>query len=138
MSFTSAMRTPFAVQPNPRVRRAPTSPVVRGQAPPCWQLSRDIVGTSGLREAGHVQGAARHHRRRGRGAQQKRGSSRLDGNACVALLEGRGTISPAGNLIALTDPPPVQLTKVAEPWSLALEPVPEPTATTEPTEETRA
>jgi hypothetical protein len=41
------------------------------------------------------------------------------------------------DLIALTDPPPLQVTKVAEPWSLGLEPVLEPTATTEPTEETR-
>ena len=50
--------------------------------------------------------------------------SRLDGDACIALFEGRGAISSAGDPIALTDRPPVQLTNVATPWSLALEPTP--------------
>jgi hypothetical protein len=56
------------------------------------------------------------------GASAVRFPSRLDGNACIALFGGRGTISSAADPIALTDPPPVQLTNVATPWSLALEP----------------
>ena len=35
---------------------------------------------------------------------------------------GRGAISSAGDPSALADPPPVQLTNVATPWDLALEP----------------
>ena len=58
------------------------------------------------------------------GASAVRFPSRLDGNACIALFEGRGAISSAGDPIALTDPPPVQLTDVATQWSLALEPTP--------------
>jgi hypothetical protein len=50
--------------------------------------------------------------------------SRLDGNACVALSEGRGTASLAGHRIALTDPPPKPLTNVPTPWGLVLEPAP--------------
>jgi hypothetical protein len=50
--------------------------------------------------------------------------SRLDGNPCVALFEGSGTASLAGDLIALTDPPPEQLTNVTAPWGLMLEPAP--------------
>jgi len=59
--------------------------------------------------------------------------SRLDGNACIAPFEGRGAISSAADPIALTNPPPVQLTNVATPWSLALKPTPAPTTTTQAT-----
>jgi len=57
-----------------------------------------------------------------RGAGAVRFPSRLDGNACIALFEGRGTASLAGDPIALTDPPPEPLTNVATPWGLTLEP----------------
>ena len=50
--------------------------------------------------------------------------SRLDGNVCVALFEKRGTISAAGDPIALTDPPPEPLTTVTAPWGLVLGPAP--------------
>jgi hypothetical protein len=50
-----------------------------------------------------------------RGAGAVRFPSRLDGNACVALFEKRGTVSAAGEAIALTDPPPEPLTKVTNP-----------------------
>jgi len=59
-----------------------------------------------------------------RGAGAVRFPSRLDGNACVALFEGRGTASLAGQPIALTDPPPEPLTNVTTPWGLVLEPAP--------------
>ena len=59
-----------------------------------------------------------------RGASAVRFPSRLDGNACVALFEGRGTASPAADHIALTDPPPKPLTDVTAPWGLVLEPAP--------------
>jgi hypothetical protein len=45
--------------------------------------------------------------------------SRLDGNACIALFEGRA-ISSEGDPVALADPPPVQITNVAT-RDLALE-----------------
>jgi hypothetical protein len=44
-----------------------------------------------------------------RGAGGVRFPSRLDGNPCVALFEGRGTASLAGDPVALTDPPPEPL-----------------------------
>ena len=59
-----------------------------------------------------------------RGASAVRFPSRLDGNPCVALFEGRGTASPAGDAVALTDPPPAPLTNVTAPWGLMLEPAP--------------
>jgi hypothetical protein len=59
-----------------------------------------------------------------RGASAVRFPSRLDGNACVALFEDRGTAIAAGDPIALTDPPPEPLTNVAAPWRLVLEPAP--------------
>ncbi len=59
-----------------------------------------------------------------RGAGAVRFPSRLDGNACIALFEGRGTASSAGDPIALTDPPPEPLTNVTMPWGLVLEPAP--------------
>ncbi|WIM85891.1 RES family NAD+ phosphorylase [Candidatus Mycobacterium wuenschmannii] len=57
-----------------------------------------------------------------RGASAVRFPSRLDGNACIALFEGRGAASSAGELIALTDPPPTPLISVVTPWGLTLEP----------------
>jgi len=59
-----------------------------------------------------------------RGAGAVRFPSRLDGGACVALFEGRGIASPAGDPIALTDPPPEPLTIVTTAWGLVLEPTP--------------
>jgi hypothetical protein len=50
------------------------------------------------------------------GAVAVRFPSRLDGKACVALFQGRGTANAAGDQIALTDAPPVQLTNVTTPW----------------------
>lgn len=57
-----------------------------------------------------------------RAASAVRFPSRLDGNACVALFEGRGAAIMAGEPIALTDPPPEPLTNVTAPWRLVLEP----------------
>jgi hypothetical protein len=48
--------------------------------------------------------------------------SRLDGNACVALFESRGSAILNGAVVALTDPPPDPLINVARPWRLVLEP----------------
>jgi hypothetical protein len=59
-----------------------------------------------------------------RGAGAVRFPSRLDGSTCVALFEGRGIASSAGDPIALTDPPPEPLINVTAPWGLALEPTP--------------
>jgi hypothetical protein len=59
-----------------------------------------------------------------RGASAVRFPSRLDGNACVALFEDRGTAIMAGDPIALTDPPPEPLTNVTGPWRLMLEAAP--------------
>ena len=58
------------------------------------------------------------------GAGAVRFPSRLDGNACVALFEDHGTAVAAGDIVALTDPPPEPLTNVTAPWRLALEPAP--------------
>jgi hypothetical protein len=58
------------------------------------------------------------------GASAVRFPSRLDGNACIALFEGRGAISSVGDPIALIDPPPVQLSNVATHWGPALQPTP--------------
>ena len=57
-----------------------------------------------------------------RGASAVRFPSRLDGNACVALFEGRGSAIMAEDAIPLTDPPPEPLTNVTAPWRLVLEP----------------
>jgi hypothetical protein len=59
-----------------------------------------------------------------RDASAVRFPSRLDGNACVALFEGRGTARVAGDVVALTDPPPESLTAVTATWRLLLEPAP--------------
>jgi RES domain len=58
------------------------------------------------------------------GASAVRFPSRLDGNACVALFEDRGTVIQAADIVALTDPPPEPLTNVVAPWRLMLEPAP--------------
>ena len=57
-----------------------------------------------------------------RGASGIRFPSRLDGNPCIALFEGRGELEVAGDPIALTDPPPEALQNVIAPWRLTLEP----------------
>jgi hypothetical protein len=59
-----------------------------------------------------------------RGAGAVRFPSRLDGNACVALFDSRGSAILNGALVALTDPPPDPLMDVAGPWRLVLEPAP--------------
>lgn len=59
-----------------------------------------------------------------RGAAAVRFPSRLDGNACIALFEGRGTARLAGHIVALTDPPPPPLITVTEQWKLDLEAAP--------------
>lgn len=50
--------------------------------------------------------------------------SRLDGQPCIALFEGRGSVSLAGEIVRLADPPPSPLAAVAAEWGLALEPTP--------------
>ena len=57
-----------------------------------------------------------------RGAGAVRFPSRLDGMACVALFEGRGTVGAVAQAIVLTDPAPSTLTSVTETWNLELEP----------------
>jgi hypothetical protein len=59
-----------------------------------------------------------------RGVAAIRFPSRLDGQACVALFEGRGELELAGAPVALTDPPPEELLRVTGPWHLRLEPCP--------------
>jgi RES domain len=59
-----------------------------------------------------------------RGAAAVRFPSRLDGNACIALFEGRGVAHLAGNVVALTDPPPRPLVMVSGQWKLDLEAAP--------------
>jgi len=56
-----------------------------------------------------------------RGAAAIRFPSRLDGNACIALFEGRGHATLAGDPVALTDPPPESLLNVTTPWRMTLE-----------------
>jgi RES domain-containing protein len=59
-----------------------------------------------------------------RGVSAVRFPSKLDGNPCFALFEGRGEMIQADDPVALTDPPPEALTNVTAPWRLALEPAP--------------
>ena len=59
-----------------------------------------------------------------RGAAAVRFPSRLDGNACIALFEGRGVANLAGNVVALTDPAPSPLVTVSGQWKLDLEAAP--------------
>jgi hypothetical protein len=58
------------------------------------------------------------------GAAAVRFPSRLDGNACIALFEGRGVAHLAGNVVALTDPAPSPLVVVSGQWKLDLEATP--------------
>lgn len=55
--------------------------------------------------------------------------SHLDGNPCIAVFEGRGDLEHRGVIVALTDPPPEQLLKVAADWRLTLQPAPALTPT---------
>jgi hypothetical protein len=48
--------------------------------------------------------------------------SRLDGNACIALFEGRGVVTAAGPALALVDPAPEPLVNVRAAWQLQMEP----------------
>jgi RES domain len=50
--------------------------------------------------------------------------SRLDGECCLAVFEGRGELALVAEPLALTDPPPDELVRVIEPWHMALEPYP--------------
>jgi hypothetical protein len=63
-----------------------------------------------------------------RGAAAVRFPSRLDGKACISLFEGRGAAVPAGNVVALTDPPPAPLVTVTDQWKLEMEAAPAFTA----------
>lgn len=56
------------------------------------------------------------------GAAAIRFPSCLDGNPCVAIFEGRGELELAGEILPLTDPPPMALLKVVAPWHLDLQP----------------
>ena len=58
-----------------------------------------------------------------RGAAAVRFPSRLDGNACIALFEGRATAHLVGSVIPLTDPAPAPLVTVSGQWKLDLESV---------------
>jgi RES domain len=55
------------------------------------------------------------------GAAGVRFPSRLDGNACIALFEGRGIAHLTGQLVALTDPAPSPLITVAGQWEMDME-----------------
>jgi hypothetical protein len=56
------------------------------------------------------------------GAAAIRFPSRLDGNACVVVFEGRGGLEIVAESVALTDPAPPALQTVCAGWRLALEP----------------
>lgn len=56
------------------------------------------------------------------GAAAIRFPSRLDGNACLALFEGRATVNAAGEPIPLIDPAPDPLVNVCAAWRLVIEP----------------
>lgn len=56
------------------------------------------------------------------GAAGIRFPSRLDGNACVVVFEGRGTVGLVAESVALTDPAPPALQNVCAGWRLTLEP----------------
>jgi hypothetical protein len=48
--------------------------------------------------------------------------SKLDGQACVVIFEGRGALQQLDGSIPLTDPAPEPLRRVCEEWHLDLEP----------------
>lgn len=50
--------------------------------------------------------------------------SRLNGQPCLALIEGRAAVLQAGPIVALTDPPVSPLAEVAAIWGLELAPAP--------------
>lgn len=50
--------------------------------------------------------------------------SRLDGNPCIAVFEGRCVLELADEVLPLTDPPPTALLKVVAPWNLDLQAAP--------------
>lgn len=56
------------------------------------------------------------------GAAAIRFPSRLDGNACVVVFEGRGRLEIVSEPLALTDPAPPALVTVCAGWRLALQP----------------
>jgi RES domain-containing protein len=56
------------------------------------------------------------------GAAAIRFPSRLDGNACLVLFEGRGHLEIVAEPVALTDPAPPALQTVCAGWRLALQP----------------
>ncbi len=57
------------------------------------------------------------------GAAAIRFPSRLDGNPCLAVFEGRATVDQVGAAVALTDPAPEALVNVCAAWRLLMEPV---------------
>jgi hypothetical protein len=66
------------------------------------------------------------------GAAGVRFPSRLDGNPCIALFEGRGLLEPASAPIALVDPAPQALQNVCAGWRLDLAPAQPPERTWRP------
>jgi hypothetical protein len=56
------------------------------------------------------------------GAAGIRFPSRLDGNACVVIFEGRGQLEIVADPVQLTDPAPPALQTVCAGWRLALQP----------------
>jgi hypothetical protein len=56
------------------------------------------------------------------GAAAIRFPSRLDGNACLVVFEGRGRFETLAVPVALTDPAPPALQNVCAGWRLALQP----------------
>ncbi|SON59719.1 hypothetical protein MSIMFI_01203 [Mycobacterium simulans] len=56
-----------------------------------------------------------------RGAAAVQFPSRLDGKVCIALFEGRGIVHQAGDVVALTDPPPDALLTVTGEWKLKMQ-----------------
>lgn len=56
-----------------------------------------------------------------RGAAGVQFPSRLDGGACIALFEHRGTPRQIGSVVALTDPAPHALTAVTDQWKLKMQ-----------------
>ena len=57
------------------------------------------------------------------GAAAVRFPSKLDGQDCIALFEGRGQLHLAGDILTFTDPAPTALLTVADEWALTIETV---------------
>jgi RES domain len=66
------------------------------------------------------------------GAAAIRFASRLDGNPCYALFEGRARLEPDGHIVVLTDPAPKALINVAAAWQLPLAPAAPTSQATQP------